>query len=217
MYLLTKRVFLGKIKNMKKIQSENDLIDAVNEYGILTFWDEVNTSAWTLSGVDFNTLWYIRESAANSRKIAYGKFMRKKSTFVCLDLFPALVALRRDGYDFDSLADEGLCPNKEKLIMDNVMKSGSPVPSYSLGKELAVKGYDSAITSLQNKTYLCLTFKKSYMGTALLNMPENVFGRDFIRSAYAKPTIELVAYLKQAKGLSEFTDTEVNKILSKAV
>lgn len=205
------------MEDMKKIYSQQDLIDAVNEYGMLTFWDEEYTSAWSLSGVNFNALWSLREDAVNSKKIVYGKFMRKKSTFVSLDLFPALAALRRDGYDFDSLADEGLCPHREKLVMDNVMGSKEPVPSYNLGKSLSMKGFDSVITSLQNKTYLCITFKKSYMGTALLNMPENVFGADFVRSAYSKPTDALKAYLRQAKGLAAFTETEINKILSKSI
>ncbi len=73
-----------------KIVSANDLYNAVEKYGILLFWDETLTSSSTLSGVDFNTLWNIREELVNSKKVAYGKFVRKKSTFVSLSLFPYL-------------------------------------------------------------------------------------------------------------------------------
>ena len=125
----------------------------------------------------------MREQAVNSLKIAYGRFVNKKATFVSLEVLPYLCALRRDGYDFDSLEDEGKAPNRESLIMHAV--GDKPAPSYALNKSLGIKGFDGAVASLQNKTYLCLTFAKSSMGTALLNRPEDVFGYDFVRAKYA--------------------------------
>lgn len=202
---------------MKKIFTLDDLIDDINETGMLLFWDEQLTSAWTLSGVNFNALWELREQAVNSKRIAYGKFIRKKSTFVSLDLLPHLCALRRDGYDFDSLLDEGRVPNREALIMEAVEKAGAPAPSYALGKTLGIKGYDACVTSLQTKTYLCVTFKKSAMGTALLSKPEDVFGYDFVRSAYSTSNEENARILSAAPGLSVFTDAEKQKLLSPAV
>ena len=202
----------------EKIYNEDDLFRAVEEYGILTFWDEAKLSAWTMSGVSFMKLWYIRERLINTKKVAYGKFANKKATFVSLSLFPALCALRRDGYDFDSLCDEGLCPHRESLVMDAVLASnGEPVPRYALGKSLSVKGYDGVVDSLQNKTYLCMTFKKSMMGTALISTPEDLFGHDFVRSQYSTPTDKLISTLSQAKGLCDFDDKTLSKILSKAI
>lgn len=202
---------------MAKIYCEEDLIAAVNEYGMINFWDDNKLSTWTLSGVNFNRLWSIRENVVNSKKVAYGKFMCKKSTFVSLELLPALCALRRDGYDFDSLSDEGLCPHREALVMDAVNAASEPVPSYALGKSLAMKGYDAVVSSLQNKTYLCVTFKKSMMGTTLLSKPEDIFGYDFVRSAYGNSVEQNIQILKSAKGLQSFTDSELKKILSKAI
>lgn len=200
-----------------KIHSAKELIDAVNEYGILQFWSEERLSAWTLSGVNFNKLWSLREDAVNSLKIVYGKYADKKATFVSREVFPYLAALRRDGYDFDSLSDEGLAPNRESLIM-NAVKDGT-VPSYALSQSLGIKGFDAASTSLQNKTYLCLTFKKSYMGTALLSKPETVFGYDYVRSKYSLSIEQCVEEIKKraAKGLKVFTEKELNKLLSPAV
>ncbi len=205
------------MSSFDKIRSTEDLIAAVNAYGILQFWSEEHLSAWTLSGVNFNALWSIREDTVNSLKVAYGRFVGKKATFVALDVFPYLVSLRRNGYDFDSLSDEGLAPNRECLIMNAV--GTASVPSYALGKSLGIKGFDAASASLQNKTYLALTFKKSAMGTALLSMPETLFGSDTVRSAYSLSPDECAAKIKSraADGLSVFDDAEINKILSPAV
>ncbi|MCH5163140.1 MAG: hypothetical protein J1G38_06600 [Clostridiales bacterium] len=202
---------------MQKIHSQEDLLAAVEEYGILQFWSEERLSAWTLSGVNFNTLWSIRENLVNSKAVVYGKYADKKATFVSRDVFPYLAALRRDGYDFDSLSDEGLAPNRETLIM-NAVGDGTE-PSYALGKSLGIKGFDAASTSLQNKTYLCLTFKKSMMGTALLSKPETIFGYDYVRSKYNLSPEECAKEIKRraAKGLTAFDEKTLNKLLSPAV
>lgn len=215
-FLLTNADALRKLKTMNRIYSADDLAACINEYGILPFWSEDGFSAWQLSGVDFNKLWNIREAVVNTKAVAYGKFVNKKATFVSLDVFPYLCALRRDGYDFDSAADEGKMPSREISIMNSV--GDTPTPSYKLGKALGIKGYDAAVTSLQNKTYLCLNFKKSMMGTALLCRPEILFGSDIVRSAYSfSPSECAEQILKRASGLKNFTDAEIKKILSPAV
>lgn len=201
----------------KRIRTVDDIIDATNEYGLLTFWDEEKTAASTLSAVNFNALWELREQAVNSLKVAYGKYFRKKMTFVSLGLFPHLCALRRDGYDFDSLADEGKAPRREIVIMDAINADSAPVPSYALGKSLAVKGFDTSVASLQNKTYLCVTFKKSAMGTALLDTPEDIFGSELVRSAYGLSTAQNAEILAKAKIFSEYSEEEIKKALTPAV
>ncbi len=205
------------MRTNRKIESTDDLLQAVNSYGILQFWSEEHLSAWTLSGVNFNTLWKLREEAVNSLQIVYGKFVDKKATFVSREVFPYLAALRRDGYDFDSLKDEGLAPNRESLIMSAV--GNGTQPSYALGKSLGIKGFDAASASLQNKTYLSLTFKKSMMGTALLSMPETLFGESYVRSRYSLSVDECAQKIRSlaANGLSAFDEKTVSKILSPAV
>lgn len=204
------------MQNDEKITTLDDLIAAVDKYGILQFWDEERLSASYLSGVNFNALWNLREQAVNSKQIIYGKYVLKKSAFVSKAVFPYLAALRRDGYDFDSLCDEGRVSNRENLIMSAV--GTNRVPSYALGKELGIKGFDTAVTSLQDKTYLCLQFKKSYMGTALLCRPEDEFGYDYVRSMYSLTREQCVQKIKESSpGLSAFTDAELKKILSPSV
>ena len=185
---------------MNKIHTAEDLIAAVNEYGVLPFWTDEGFSAWQMSGVNFNAFWTLREQAINTNEFVYGKFVNKKATFVSKEVFPYLAALRRDGYDFDSLTDEGKAPRREVEIMNAV--GDKPTPSYTLGKSLQMKGFDGAVTSLQNKTYLCLNFKKSAMGTALLCRPEDVFGYDYVRGKYSlTPQENAAELLRLAKGL----------------
>lgn len=201
---------------MAELKSADDIIAATDEYGILPFWTDTGFSAWMMSGTDFNTFWGLREKAVNSQKIAYGKFVNKKATFVSLSVFPYLCALRRDGYDFDSLEDEGRAPRREITVMHAV--GNVPTPSYTLGKSLGMKGFDGTVTSLQNKTYLCLNFKKSAMGTALLCRPEDIFGAEFVRGKYSLTAAENVAEIqKRAAGLIEFGEKDRMKILSTAV
>lgn len=201
---------------MQRIFTPDDLIDCVNEYGILPYWVEDGFSAWQMSGVSFLKLWNMREKAINTQKIAYGKFVNKKATFVSLEAFPYLCALRRDGYDFDSLSDEGRAPRREIELMNHI--GDEPVRSYQLKQSIGMKGFDGVITSLQNKTYLCLTFKKSYMGTAMLCRPEQLFGYDYVRSAYNLSVEENAAKLLElCKGLQEFDEKTRAKILSPAI
>ena len=202
---------------MKTIYTEQDLIDNINEYGILPFWSESGEFASSaMSGVHFTALWNIRERVVNSKAVVYGRFVNKKATFVSLDVFPYLAALRRDGYDFDSLTDEGRAPKREIDIMAAV--GTSPTPSYKLSQSLKMKGFDGTVASLQNKTYLCLTFAKSYMGTALLCRPEDVFGEQYTRSQYSlTPEQNAEQIMKRAKGIFKLDEKTRTKLLTVAV
>lgn len=202
---------------MNKIYNENDLIEKVNEYGILPFWSESDEfAASSMSGVHFTALWNIRERVVNSKAVVYGRFVNKKATFVSLDVFPYLAALRRDGYDFDSLSDEGRAPKREIDIMTAV--GNSPTPSYKLSQTLKMKGFDGTVASLQNKTYLCLTFAKSYMGTALLCRPEDIFGEELTRSQYGlSPEQNAEQIMRRAKGIFELDEKTRAKLLTVAV
>lgn len=202
---------------MKTIYNEQDLIENINEYGILPFWSESGTfAASAMSGVHFTALWNIRERVVNSKAVVYGRFVNKKATFVSLDVFPYLAALRRDGYDFDSLTDEGRAPKREIDIMAAV--GNSPTPSYKLSQALKMKGFDGTVASLQNKTYLCLTFAKSSMGTALLCRPEDLFGEQYTRAQYClTPEQNAEQIMQRAKGIFELDEKTRAKLLTVAV
>ena len=79
---------------MDKIHTAEDLIAAVNEYGVLPFWTDEGFSAWQMSGVNFNAFWTLREQAINTNEFVYGKFVNKKATFVSKEVFPYLASIR---------------------------------------------------------------------------------------------------------------------------
>ena len=100
-----------------RIQTWEELIGLVNELGFLPlfknevdgFSAEENTSDlywWT--GDEAQDPWEWRCLIARSGQVAYGKFFGKKAGFVSREWFPHFANWRRDGYDFDSLWDEGL-------------------------------------------------------------------------------------------------------------
>lgn len=62
--------------------------------------------------------WEWRELIARSREVAYGKFFGKKAGFISLEWLLYFANARRDGYDFDSLYEEGLANARSKRIMD---------------------------------------------------------------------------------------------------
>lgn len=77
-----------------------------------------------------------------------------------LEWLPYFANSRRDGYDFDSLWEDGKASRRQKKIMDlfedteelysNEMKS---LGGFGKGGE---KGFDGTVTDLQMKTYLCV-------------------------------------------------------------
>lgn len=200
---------------MIKIRTAKDITDAVNYYGFLPFYNSENVCLASLSAVSFNTLWDLRFEPTNNKEFVYGKFWNGKAAFVSLELFPHLAALRRDGYDFDSLADEGRISHNEIVVMNSV--GSNLTPSYKLGQTLGIKGYDGVISKLQNKTYLCQLFASSTMGTALVAPPEDIFGADYTRSKYNLTTEENAAIVAAAKGLSDCNPKTLAKLLSVCV
>ena len=146
---------------------------------------------------------------ARSRSVAYGKFFGKKAGFISLEWLPYFANARRDGYDFDSLYEEGLANARAKRIMD-VFSDGDggwkdePVFSTEL-KKLAgfgkdgAKNYPGVVTDLQMQIYLVVVdFKRRKnkrggeygMPVSILLPPEAVWGYDAVTAAYGEPPEE---------------------------
>lgn len=62
--------------------------------------------------------WEWRIDIAKSKRVAYGKFFDKKAGFISLEWLPYFVNYRRDGYDFDSLYEDGKASRRAYKIMD---------------------------------------------------------------------------------------------------
>ena len=62
--------------------------------------------------------WIWRELIAKSGEVAYAKFFGKKAGFISKEWLPYFANYRRDGYDFDSLWEDGKASRRQKKIMD---------------------------------------------------------------------------------------------------
>ena len=160
---------------------------------------EENTasSAWWNEFDPDGDPWNWRIQIAASGRCAYGKLFGGRAGFVSREWFPVLAAYRRDGYDFDSLYEDGKASRRSKLIMDTLEKYG-PLTSFEL-KPLAgfgkggEKGFEGAVTRLQMQTYLTMQDfrrKRNKRGeeygwmTGVLAPAETLFGYDHGPSAY---------------------------------
>ena len=109
------------------IHTMQDLIDAVDTFGIVPFFqnsipgfsieEHVVPSVW-YSDSDAWPAWEWKGPVIRAARCAYGKFFEKKATFVSLPWFRELANYRRDGYDFDARYDDGLASRKDKDLFD---------------------------------------------------------------------------------------------------
>jgi len=130
--------------------------------------------------------WKWRKAIAAQGEIAYGKLFNGKAGYISKKWYPKFVNYRRDGYDFDSLYDEGLAPRR------------AAIPSYEIKKRAGFggggeKGFEGTMTALQMQTYLTVcgfVRRRNKAGAeygwpiALYTTPEALFGADFVRSEY---------------------------------
>ena len=197
-----------------RIRSWHELVSWINEVGFLPLFgneiegfsveEHVSPDFWWTGDAEQDP-WEWRERIARSREVAYGKFFDKKAGFISLAWLPYFANARRDGYDFDSLYDEGLASARSKRIMD-VFSDGNGgwkdglIFSTEL-KRLAGFGKDGAknfpgiVTDLQMQLYLVVTdFRRRRnkrggeygMPVSILLPPEAVWGYDAVASAYSE-------------------------------
>ena len=80
--------------------------------------------------------WEWRRVLSKNPEIGYGKFFDRKAGFISKKWFPVFANYRRNGYDFDSLFDDGLASFRKKKIMDLFFsddeQNGQNVISYEL-------------------------------------------------------------------------------------
>ena len=144
--------------------------------------------------------WEWRAMIARSGEVAYGKFFDNKAGFISKEWLPYFANYRRDGYDFDSLWEDGKASRRQKKIMDLFDEEHEDAELYSsvikqqagFGKD-GEKGFDGTITNLQMHTYLCVRDfrqKKNKKGqeygwaVAVYSTPEHIFGYKTVTAAY---------------------------------
>ena len=103
--------------------------------------------------------WEWRQQIAGEQEIAYAKLFNGKYGFVSMDIYPHLCNFRRDGYDFDARVDDGLVRDSERRLYELI--AGGLRMSADLRKAFSGKGFESALTALQMRTYVtCAGFEQ---------------------------------------------------------
>lgn len=189
-----------------RIRSWRELIDWINEIGFLPLFrneipgfsvEEHTSNLFWWTGDPEQDPWTWRELIARSGEVAYGKFFCGRAGFISRKWFPVFANYRRDGYDFDTLWEEGMAPGRSKKIMDTLELYG-PQPSADL-KKLAgfgkggEKNFSGIVTQLQMQTYLVVQdFRRKVskagleygMPVCVYTTPEHLWDYDAVSAAY---------------------------------
>lgn len=192
-----------------------EVVACINEIGFLPLFrnripgfslEERTVPDYWWSGDKERDPWEWREIIAGNGSAAYGKFFDRKAGFISRVWLPYFVNVRRDGYDFDSLWDDGKASRKQKKIMDLFLEENADQEYYSnelksragYGKG-GEKGFDSVMASLQMQTYLVVRDfrqRKNKKGEnygwpiAVYATPEHLFGADYVTNAYREEPLD---------------------------
>ena len=192
-----------------------DLYDLVREIGFLPLFsnkipgfsveEHVPASCWW-AGDASSDPWEWRQIASRHPDIAYGKFFERKAGFISREWFPAFANVRRDGYDFDALYEDGLASGRAKKIMDVLalddLAVGKALLTFEL-KEAAgfvkrkdgsgEKNFDGVLTDLQMRSYLIMGDFRQKLNRrgeaygwyiAVMETPETKWGYDAVTACY---------------------------------
>ena len=152
------------------VRTKQDLIDAVAEFGFVPLFanaipgfsveEHAVPQVWYNSGDGNWPVWDWKGPVIREAGCFYGKFFDKKATFVRADLFCDFANVRRRGYDYDALCDEGLAPYRDRELYE-LLSVNAPVRSRTLkrlggyGKD-GKKGFDTIVTRLQAQCYVTI-------------------------------------------------------------
>ena len=172
--------------------------------------------------------WEWRAIIARRGKIAYGKFFGKRAGFISKKWFPYFANMRRDGYDFDSLWEDGKANRRQKLIMD-LFDDDTRLFSYEIKDKAGFgkggeKNFEGTMADLQMSTYLCMRdFKKRVnkkgveygWDVAIYAKPEQLYGYKHVTKAYREsPEASRERIVKQVlKFYPDADETAVRKMI----
>lgn len=190
------------------IHTPGQLEDYIDEVGFLPLFkndvpgfsvEEHTESGYWWSGDRARDPWEWRGMIAAGGRIAYGKFFDRKAGFISRAWLPAFANARRDGYDFDSLWEEGKAPARQKKIME-LFDNETEIFSNELKERAGFgkggeKNFDGVVTELQMKLYLSVRDfrqRRNKRGEeygwalAVYCKPEHLWGYEHMASAYGE-------------------------------
>ncbi len=216
------------------IESKEDLIEAVNAYGFLPFFENsiegfsieehIAPDCWWHSDTGVWKAWEWKGPVIRETGCAYGKFFEKKACYVSAEWFLDLANYRRDGYDFDARYDDGLASFRDKQLYD-LVDGNAPILSKDLKalgdyRKGGNKGFDTCINRLQAQCYVLIS-DFVYLrdkrgnpygwGVAEYFTPERFMGGDFCDKVYRRSPQESYERLL-AHFCALFPDTEIDTI-----
>lgn len=149
--------------------------------------------------------WAWRQLLAREPDLLYGKFFDRRAGFVSAQWLPAFANYRRNGYDFDTLIDEGLAHYRAQKLMGPYLTDGLPndtaLHSFAL-KALAgfgkggEKNFEGVLTDLEMQTFLCIGDFRQRLNKrgepygwhiAVIETPEAKLGYEYVTGAYREP------------------------------
>ncbi len=208
---MTKKKIIREMRGVKWndprcLHSSEELINLIEEVGFLPlFRNEIEgfsveeytmvNNWWTKDEKKDPWLW--RVDIARSGRVAYGKFFQKKAGFISKEWFPCFANFRRNGYDFDSLYEDGGAKQRCKKIMD-LFENQKLISSIAMKKEAGFekggeKNFNGILTELQMQMYLTIqdfNRKKNKRGeeygmyVSYYDTPEQLWGYEYITSCY---------------------------------
>ncbi len=205
-----------------RLKSADELIRYVNKAGFLPLFkndidgfsvEEHAASRYWWTGMPEDP-WEWREDCAKSAQVAYGKFFGKKAGFISLEWLPVFVNYRRDGYDFESLYDDGKAQNRQKKIMD-LFSLRDRWFSYEIKREAGFgkggeKNYEGTVTSLMSMCYLVVCdFQRRIskrgaeygMKVSQYSTPEALWGYENVTKCYCEEPMQsaerIVSHIKK--------------------
>lgn len=226
------------------LHSVEELEDYINKVGFLPLFrnelpgfsvEERTVVDYWWSGDTLRDPWEWRAVIARRGNVCYGKFFNGKAGFISKEWLPYFVNYRRDGYDFDSLWEDGKASMRQKKIMDLFAEECADAELFSneikqgagFGKN-GEKGFDGTVSNLQHMTYLCVRDfrqKKNKKGedygwaVAVYCTPEHIWGYDYVTSAYSEASAtsgkRISAHI--AEMYPTATDKQIKKIVGKTV
>lgn len=177
--------------------------------------------------------WEWRRVLSKNPEIGYGKFFDRKAGFISKKWFPVFANYRRNGYDFDSLFDDGLASFRKKKIMDLFFsddeQNGQNVISYELKEKSGFsaggeKNFEGVLSELQMQTYLLMCdFRRKTNRNgepygwhiAVFETPETKWGHNHVASMYKESADESYGkILRQMRSLCPYcSDKAIAKVI----
>ena len=219
------------------LHSADELAELIEDIGFLPLFEcqipgfsveeHTDPSYWWCGDPECDP-WEWRTILAREGKIAYGKFFGKRAGFISKKWFPYFANLRRDGYDFDSLWDDGKASLRQKKIMD-LFGDDTRFFSYELKEKAGFgkggeKNFEGVMADLQMHTYLCMRdFKKRVnkkgieygWDVAIYAKPEQLFGYKHVAKAYKESPEESFKKIEAQvkKRFQDAADKDIKKLI----